>query len=226
VSSAVPRRLRAFTLIEVLVALVIVAVGMAAVMKAVSSSADTVFFMRDKTFAQWVALNQLATLRLSGQVPAVGTTEGDVDFAGRTWHWHQEVVSSEVPGIERIDVSVRPKDVKGDDDSGWFTTVSGLYGDAVAAPRGDTPDWGSQLLAPGSASPVAPGTLGSAAPAPGSAGSIAAPVAPNPANTGSPDSGLSGSGLSGSGLSGNGQSGLDNPPPPPPPDQPQDPGNQ
>lgn len=161
------KRDRGFTLIEVLVALAIVAVGMAAVMRTLTSSADTVFYLRDKTFAQWVALNQIANLRLSGQVPAVGNSDGDIDYAGRKWHWREEVVASEVPGIERIDVKVRPSDLKvADEDSGWYTTASGIYGDAIAAPRGDTPDWGSQLLAPipgGGTTPNAavPGTIGS-----------------------------------------------------------------
>jgi general secretion pathway protein I len=137
---------RGFTLIEVLVALAIVAVGMAAVMRAITSSADTVFYLRDKTFAQWVALNQIANLRVTAQIPAVGNSEGDIDYAGRKWHWRQEVVASEVPGVERIDVRVRPADVKGDADSGWYTTVSGIYGDAVAAPVPGSPNWGSQGL--------------------------------------------------------------------------------
>ena len=73
-----------FTLIEVLVALAIVAIGMAAVLGALTSSANTVSYLRDKTFAQWVALNQIATLRLSGQMTATGNSDGNTDFAGRT----------------------------------------------------------------------------------------------------------------------------------------------
>ena len=165
------RTARGFTLIEVLVALAIVAVGMAAVLGALNSSANTVAFMRDKTFAQWVALNQLATLRISGQTPSVGKSDGDLDYAGRSWHWHQEVVASEVPGVMRIDVSVRPKDAKGGEDSGWYTTLSGIYGDAVAPARGDFPQWGSQILMAGSANPLGtPGAFGTApiTPSPGS----------------------------------------------------------
>jgi general secretion pathway protein I len=163
-----------FTLIEVLVALAIVAIGMAAVLGALSSSADTVVYLRDKTFATWVALNQIAQVRLSGQLPANGGSDGDVeDFAGRKWHWHQEVSGTQVPGIARIDVSVRPADVQADKDSGWYATMTGIWGDAVGAPRGDMPDWGSQLLMPtlpgqpgASGTPGAPGTLG----APGTSG--------------------------------------------------------
>lgn len=135
---------RGFTLIEVLVALAIVTIGMAAVMSAITSSADTVSYLRDKTFAQWVALNQIATLRLSGQMTATGNSDGDTEYAGRTWHWRQEVTATEVPGVVRIDIKVRPKDVQAGDDNGWFTTVTGIQGDAVGIPNGFQPSWGMQ----------------------------------------------------------------------------------
>jgi general secretion pathway protein I len=136
-----------FTLIEVLVALAIVAVGVAAVLGALTSSANTVLYLRDKTFAQWVGLNQIANLRLSGSIQQPGNSDGDTDFAGRKWHWRQEVTATEIPGVVRIDVKVRPADVKADEDNGWFTTVSGVQGDAVGTPNGYLPDWGSQSLA-------------------------------------------------------------------------------
>jgi general secretion pathway protein I len=143
---------RGFTLIEVLVALAIVAIGMAAVLGTLTSSADTVSYLRDKTFANWVALNQIAQLRLSGQAPAAGKSDGDSELAGRKWHWRQEISATQVPGMLRIDVSVRPTDVTvSDEDSGWYSTVSGMWGDAVGLPRGDLPDWGTQLLTPGAA---------------------------------------------------------------------------
>lgn len=147
-----------FTLIEVLVALAIVAVGMAAVMSAITASADTVAYLRDKTFAQWVALNQIANLRLSGQQPAVGKSDGDTDFAGRSWHWHQEVIETQVPGVVRIDVSVRPPDSRyGTDDKNWLTTISGVSGDAIGTPNGFQPDWGAQSLGLGPGAGPGPG---------------------------------------------------------------------
>jgi general secretion pathway protein I len=133
-----------FTLIEVLVALVIVAVGMAAVLGALSSAASTLSFLRDETFAQWVALNKIATIRISGQQPATGNSDGDTDFAGRSWHWRQEVVTTEVPGVVRIDVKVRPKEIQAGDDEAWTTTVSGISGNAVGIPDGYNPSWGAQ----------------------------------------------------------------------------------
>lgn len=167
-----------FTLIEVLVALAIVAIGMAAVLGALTSSAGTLSYLRDKSFAQWVALNRIATLRLAGQAPPTGNTEGDVDFAGRSWHWRQEVVTTQVPGVERMDIRVRPADVKPEnEDSGWFTTVSGIWGDAVGIPNGYQPDWGAQLPR-GAAGPG--GTVPGTGPQPFTPNITPAPGAPQP----------------------------------------------
>jgi len=177
---------RGFTLIEVLVALAIVTVGMAAVLGTLTSSANTAVYLRDKTFANWVALNQIALVRISGQLPAPGKSDGDTDFAGRKWHWHQEVSTTQVPGMVRMDVSVRPADVNSSDsDRGWYATLSGISGDAVGLPRGDLPDWGAQLLTPGSnAAGGTPASLGTTpgsgvSPSPGSTPG-ASPLAPQP----------------------------------------------
>jgi general secretion pathway protein I len=209
------KRHRGFTLIEVLVALAIVTIGMAAVLGALTSSANTTAYMRDKTFAQWVALNQIVLLRLSGQMTPTGNSDGTTDFAGRSWRWRREVTALQVPGLVRIDVKVRPAEIKGDDDHGWFTTVSGIQGDAVGVPNGYLPDWGAQTL-PG-LSPTgqngrlgAPGTIGS--------GGIGAPGSIGSGGIGAP--GTLGSG--GIGV----QGGLGNSPPPsaplppPPPAEP------
>ena len=150
------RRFRGgFTLIEVLVALVIVAVGMSVLMGTLTSSAKTVAYMQDKTFAEWVALNQIANIRIvlqKGQIPPTGNTTGDIDLANRTWHWRQEVIDSQVPGIRRIDVKVRPKDIKAGDDDSWYTTVSGLAGNGLGAPG-----TGPVMSVAGTTQPVLPG---------------------------------------------------------------------
>ena len=58
-------RCRGFTLLEVLVALVIVAFGMGAVLSALSSSANNIAALREKTIAEWVGMNQIADVRLN-----------------------------------------------------------------------------------------------------------------------------------------------------------------
>ena len=125
---------------------------MAAVLGALTSSASTILYMKDKTLAQWLALNHIAEERLKvqpGQAPQKGNSDGDVDYAGQKWHWRQEIVPTAVQGMVRLDVMVRPADVKADDKHGWYVTLSGIIGDAVSAPRGDMPLWGTGTTTPG-----------------------------------------------------------------------------
>ncbi|MEP7247890.1 MAG: type II secretion system minor pseudopilin GspI [Gammaproteobacteria bacterium] len=143
------RREAGFTLIEVLVALAIVTIGMGALLGTLSSSADSTSYMRDKTFAEWVALNRLEEVRLALQRPKKGKSDGEAELAGRKWKWAQEVLETEVKGILRVDVSARPLDAPGAKDS-YYTTVSGIIGDALALPRGDADLYGAPLeAAPG-----------------------------------------------------------------------------
>jgi len=139
-------RSHGFTLIEVLAALVIVALGMAAVLTTVGSSANSVAYLRDKTLAQWIALNQIASVRLSGSLPAVGTSDGTVDYAGRSWRWHQDVTSGGVPGVYRIEVSVDPANSAQDNlpegstgstdsQTDWLASQTGVVGDTLQAPQ-------------------------------------------------------------------------------------------
>jgi general secretion pathway protein I len=123
---------RGFTLIEVMVALVVVALGMSALMETLGSAADTATWLRDKTVAQWIAFNQLDTTRLAGVLPTDGTTNGELDYAGRHWRWRQEVSDLGFPGLFRIDVKVEPAPTATVDESAWMATVTGGMGDAVS----------------------------------------------------------------------------------------------
>jgi len=141
-----------FTLIEVLVALVIVAFGMGAVLTALSSSAFNVSALREKTLAQWIALNQIADTRLSLQVPANGTTQGDIkNFGNGDWHWQQDIIAlTQIPGLLQITVSVRrntaaapaTKSSSTATAQNWVTSVVGFRGSSVAPASGEVPDWG------------------------------------------------------------------------------------
>ena len=157
-----------FTLIEVLVALAIVTIGMAAVLEALASSAGATLYLRSKTFAEWTALNQVERTRLraelTGQIPQTGTSTGHVRNAGRRWHWRQKVVKTLVPGVERIVVNVRPASGHGKD---WYATVTGYVGDKMAIPSPSVPPWGES--SPGAPAPaqsptgaLSPGSLSGA----------------------------------------------------------------
>lgn len=100
---------RGFTLIEVMVALVIVAFGMGAVLSALTSSADNIAALREKTLAEWVAMNQIADVRLNLNAPQPGVTEGNIKaFGNADWHWRQDIVAmEEAPGVLEIAVRVQ-----------------------------------------------------------------------------------------------------------------------
>lgn len=138
------RHTKGFTLVEVLVALAIVTLGMAALLAALGSSADSASYQRDKTLAEWVALNRIEEVRLALQRPTKGKTEGETEMAGVKWKWAQEVLETEVKGILRIDVSARPSDAPVGKDV-WYTTVSAIVGDALAPARGDMDAYGAPL---------------------------------------------------------------------------------
>ncbi len=145
-----PARGAGFTLVEVLVALVIVAFGMGAVLAALTSAADNVTRMREKTYAEWVGLNQLATERLQASLPATGSKEGDVDFATKRWHWQETVENMDIPGIRRLTIRVRLTDATATQppaskpaagDVSWLATVVGFRGDALQSPLDQLADW-------------------------------------------------------------------------------------
>jgi general secretion pathway protein I len=143
----VTRRARStgFTLIEVMVALVIVSLALAGVAASMGQMIDTANTMRERTFASWIAQNQIAEMRLSGAMPEVGETSGEVDYANTTWAWTANVSETGVENLLKVDVTVT---YAGFDDR--IRQVTGFIGEPVApgqsnlAWSGGQPDRGQQ----------------------------------------------------------------------------------
>lgn len=105
-------RTNGFTLIEVLVALFILAVTMAAVSRTASSSIHHVDVLRIHVAADWVAQNRLALHQARGDFPAPGIQTGQEEQAGQNYPWQEEVIATPNPTMRRIVVSVYdPNDV-------------------------------------------------------------------------------------------------------------------
>jgi general secretion pathway protein I len=138
-----------FTLIEVLAALVIVALGMIAAISAVSQSARNGAYLREKTLAHWIAMNVITERRLQTSPPDVAESTGQVDFAGQRWQWTMTVTQTAVETMRRMDVSVRLADAP---ENSSLTRLSGFYGTAVGAGAGSGLAWGG-AGAPGSGDP-------------------------------------------------------------------------
>lgn len=97
---------RGFTLLEVLVALAIVAVALAALVRTGAQATDNTGYLERKTFAHWVAMNQLTELQATGQGLARGRSEGTEEMAGIEWHWQRSVKPTPDPRLMQVDIVV------------------------------------------------------------------------------------------------------------------------
>jgi general secretion pathway protein I len=135
-----------FTLIEVLAALVIVALGMLGAITAVNQSARNGTYLREKTLAHWVAMNVITERRLQSSPPDVAETNGEVEFANARWRWTLQVTQTEVRSLRRMDVAVALASAPEDSS---LARLSGFYGTALSPASGGSVSWAG-TGAPGS----------------------------------------------------------------------------
>lgn len=101
---------RGFTLVEVLVALVIVAMAIPALLMRIGNMASTTMHTKEVAIAYWVAENQLAELHITRQLQKItptGRMADDVTMAGEVWDRAVETEPTPLPGMLRLRVSVR-----------------------------------------------------------------------------------------------------------------------
>lgn len=119
-------RCRAFTLVEVMVALAIIALSLTAVSAKMGRMIDTSNSMRERTYASWIAQNKITELRLANVLPEVSATSGEVEYANTTWRWRAVISESGIVNLFRVDVAVSYED--GDY---VIRTVTGFIGEPV-----------------------------------------------------------------------------------------------
>ena len=131
--------MRGFTLVEVLVALMVVALGLTALMVTVSGTARSSGYLRDKTLAQWIGLNRVAEVRLNVNKFAQNTDTADVDFAGRTWHYDTRYFDTSIATMKRVVVRVYAGDAKTKGNP--LAVTDGFMGTALSSPGSSNVDW-------------------------------------------------------------------------------------
>ena len=98
-----------FTLVEVMVALAIVAIALPALLFTLYQQVDTTGYLRDKSLAQLVAANKMAEIRLVAHARrelGTGRETGSATMADREWFWAVESTSTDVSQFLRVRVSV------------------------------------------------------------------------------------------------------------------------
>ena len=117
-------RTSGFTLIEVMVALLIVGVALSAMLVRIQGFIDNSAYLRDKTLASWVALNELELVRLANQADhslLEDNLNGEAELANRQWVWRIEPEKTEAEGFQQITVMV----ADADDEENWLITLTG-----------------------------------------------------------------------------------------------------
>jgi general secretion pathway protein I len=103
-------RSRGFTLVEILVALAIIAVALAAGMRALAQSADSATALKARTLALWVAQNRLAAAQVATPWPGVGSYRGNATQASAQFLWRESVTTTPNPAFRKIEISVMEPD--------------------------------------------------------------------------------------------------------------------
>jgi len=105
-SNTINKPTMGFTLIELMVALAVLAIGMTAVLHSTSQAGHAGIFLKQKTIAHWVASNRAAELSINREWLEPGITTGTETMANQTWNWETKVQNTEVPELRLVTIRV------------------------------------------------------------------------------------------------------------------------
>lgn len=107
------KKQRAFTLLEVMVALAVLAMGLGAVMKVSATQATQLAYIKNKTIALWVAENKANEIQLEDW-PETGTRTGRELMATQEWTWKVKISNTADKDLRRMDIEINDVTGKGE----------------------------------------------------------------------------------------------------------------
>lgn len=123
-----------FSLIEVLVALLVVGIVLPALVISVYQQLDGTAYLRDKAIAQWVAGNKLAETRIQlARTNSIfrGERNGVDTMGERDWYWWMTSETTPVEDFYRLEITVATEETSRD--SPVYTLVGFLHAQSVAS---------------------------------------------------------------------------------------------
>ena len=114
---------KGFTLIEIMVALAIIVIAMGAIIENTTASNINAQYLRDKTVAGWIAMNQITLVRARRQWSAGSSKQGEVEMAGQQWVWKIDFIKTDDVNMKRLNVQVSKLD-----EEKPLVTLSGFMG--------------------------------------------------------------------------------------------------
>ncbi len=95
-----------FTLLEVLVALAILAIALSAAIKVSTANVENASYLRDRTLAHWVAMNILTEIQIKEVWPSLGKKTGTTMMAEREWFWIMNTSDTIDKELRRVEIKV------------------------------------------------------------------------------------------------------------------------
>lgn len=117
--------MRGFSLLEVLVALAIITISLSAAIRVVSEATTTSIYLKEKTLAEWVAMNKVVEMRMRRDWPAVGISNGTAEMGDVTWKWTMEVKDTPDQSVRRLEIAVKPESQAGDESTAFVAAFVG-----------------------------------------------------------------------------------------------------
>jgi general secretion pathway protein I len=121
-----------FTLIEVLIALAILAIALTAAMRAASVATDSANETKLRTLATWIAQNRIAEINALSvnNLPGVGESNGRQTMANIEFEWRQKISNTPNTAFRKIEVQVLRPSGLGADREQWLANLSGFVAKA------------------------------------------------------------------------------------------------
>ena len=97
---------RGFTLLEVLIALTIIALSLGALISTTGSQANSAGYLKQKTIAHWIAMNEITQLQIENAFPGKGDTDGSSLMAGTEWYWTRTIKETEDEDSRQVEFRI------------------------------------------------------------------------------------------------------------------------